>query len=227
MFKIKSIGKAFLLFFITGLQCISCNDRSDEALALEEINNIYQNYIDAVRLKKGDVAMQFVSKKTVGYHDSLIHHILYSEEEELRSVDLNHRLWILTMRHTKPVGFWDTMTTEKWFLQMPDYDSGSGYYEKDAAIGECRIENNNALCSQKTGNKNTGLPVEFTKENDGWKINIVTIKPGASDGLQEQIKKMKITEADYFFYILNTLQKIPLQKTTLYKPLKKRPENME
>lgn len=215
--------KATAAFFIVlALFCASCKESTEYELAFEEMNDVYRKYTEAVRTRNADAVMQYASKRTINYHDSLFNHILYSNEKELKALDLNHRLWILKMRHSKPDGYWDTMTPAKWFLQMPDYDLASNYYHQNAQLATCRIENNLALCSQKNGHYNTGLAVSFIKEDGKWRIEVVTIKPGASDGLKEQITKMKTTEGDYFFYILNTINKIPLERKNLYKPLKPR-----
>jgi hypothetical protein len=210
---------SFLLFYL--LLFYSCLSQGRDSSDMKAIDFVLKTYTDAIQKGQGRVAIKYISRNTIDYYDTLIFHALYSDEEELKKINILTRTAILRMRHTKPVSYWDTMSARKLMEQLWSSTSPN-QTNNQVGLNDCKIDQFTATCILTLNGKPTEMVSVFNKENNEWKIDITSTNEVGIKRMQEDIKRRNISETDYIILTLEKLENVRIDNEKLYIPLKEK-----
>lgn len=211
-----------LIFGFLSTACVPLNKAQTDTQGVNDVKSVFTKYTEAIAKGNKQEALKYISKSTIDYYDNLIKNALYANEDELKKINVLSRLATLRIRHNTPVTYLEKTNGQTLLMQTwssKPNDEGKNIME----CVDCKIKNMQAICSLNLDKKPIDMKAFFYKENNQWKIDLSdTILSSGIEEIKSMIKQYNMSETDYILYSLKKMDKIDINKETLYKPLKKK-----
>ena len=146
-----------------------------------------------------------MDRATIDYYHGLLEKVWTADSTAIESFSTVDKFVVLFIRHLAPkkqiLGFTDndfiTYTMEQGFAGKETV--------KDWKLGKSKVNNNNAFIILADEGKSGNQVLEFNKENDQWKINLVRFFLAQDDDYQDMLIATKKTENELLFGMMELM----------------------
>ena len=170
-----------------------------------QVREVFYQYKNAILNDQGNVAVQLVDSRTIGYYSDILLKALDADSATVNNLGLIDKLIVLSMRHRAPK---DSLLVFKG-ADLFAYAVNNRMVGKDGAsdsdISEVLVEGTFAKARIMVQNNPTNIYYHFYKENNAWKLDLTAIFPLSVAGLKKMIADSGDSENEVIFFFLEIL----------------------
>lgn len=178
---------------------------SSDVVAEHAIRSCFGGYKAAVLYGDGEAAAGYVNAATIVYYQRLLRLALRASAEETKKLPLVDRMTVLLIRSRVEAELLRTMDGRKLFVHAVDI----GMIGKDGVIrnelGEVVVSGDHATGEHIHAGKPSGMHWRFRREDGTWRMDILSILPGATRAFQAVIRESGMTEDEFILQMVATL----------------------
>jgi hypothetical protein len=204
---LKHLTSLLMTLFLVLSPAPSHAETSSEDTA---VLNTFRGYKDAVLSGSGERAVNFVAKKTLDYYAELKDLALYGRAEQVKSLTLMDRLMIISLRHRIQPAALKAMSPKELFV----YAVQNGWIGKDNVrrldIDAVVISENSAKAAYRYDGQTVDLFFHFYKEDEGWKLDLLSVLRTGDAALQEALRSQGRDENEFIFTAIESVTGTPL-----------------
>ncbi len=149
--------------------------RPFENLDQQIVRENFNAYKYALLNDLGREASELVSARTLAYYDEILALALHGSESQIKALPAFDKLVVLTIRHNIPGSKLTTLSAREVFA----YGIREEWISKNKiapfGLGEIGVYGSYATANVVRGDQNTDRYLEFRKENDIWRINLLPL----------------------------------------------------
>ncbi len=165
----------------------------------EAVRACFQAYRTAILEGKGEVAVQYISQKTLDYYAEIRELALYQDAPRVMALDLMDRLMILSLRHRVGATRLQKMDAKQLFV----YSVQNGWIGKDGIqrlrLAEITLEPRTAKAAYTFDGKETGLYLLFYKQHNAWSLDLTNVLRTGNAALVDALRQEGRDENEFIF----------------------------
>jgi hypothetical protein len=185
--------KKILLLFLT-VFFIKCSYGQNEK---DLVRQTYENYKSSILENRGADASELVSVRTLEYYDNMILHAISSDSITIANLPFYDAFSVLVMRHYLLKEELLKMDSKTFFIYIIEND----FFEKekiiDTKVGDVKINRNFALGKMILKDQELPLFLNFYKENDLWKFDLVSQIKTSTSYFTDYFKSSELTVNEF------------------------------
>lgn len=186
-----------LLLIPTLFLLISSQDKERAA-----VKEAFENYKKEILAGKGEQAVDYLDKTTIGYYEQILDLALHAPGDELDKKSIIDRLNVYSARHRVAVDRMKTMSGRDFIVYAID----NGMIGKNSvaaiSIGDVTIDGTSAKGQAVANGTPTPMYFSFNKEDGVWKLDITSIFPITTDALKKVVANSDLSEDEFIFKAL-------------------------
>lgn len=190
------------LFLILIVFVVACAGVNEEDLAVADM---FESYQSSLLKDDGDIAVEYLSERTVQYYSDMVTKALSMQEDTLRNESFLDRFTVLRLRDTFRPDQLADMTGKELLVYSIEQSwidkEGTALYE----VQKVTTKDNFAAIRMRRGTVEIPFPFEAYKENGRWKLDLTSVFAPANIGLVQQVKNSGLTEDEFLDQILIAL----------------------
>ncbi|MFY0630770.1 MAG: hypothetical protein JXR05_10345 [Flavobacteriaceae bacterium] len=184
------------------------------------VKEAFKKYKSLILNDKGSEAVNYLSSKTLDYYQSMLEKTKVADSLEVNELSVIDKIFVLSIKYNTPKEKIESFNSNSLIVYAIDEGMIGKNSVTGADIGEVEIDNDFARGQFVVNGQPTPVYFHFYKEEGKWRIDLTSIFPLASVGLDKIIKESGEEENRFIVKLLNVVDS-EVPKNNLWKPVSK------
>ncbi len=183
-----------------------------ETLDQQIVRANFDAYKYALLNDLGKDASDLVSARTLHYYEEMLALALHGNETQVKALPAFDKMVVLTMRHTIPAADLSVLSAQDIFAYGIREEWISKHQIAPFELGNVAVFGNYATGNVVRGEHSTDRFLEFRKENDVWRLNLLPLIEDSKLQFSANIAKSQMDENTTITAMIETLSSRKVDK---------------